>query len=284
MPWLTGWTHRKKITIQHANVDALLADFPLYVGFSGDADFAGALATGYDVRFTQADGQSLLCYERESWAGGGGSAVTADFWVKVPSISAVADTDIYVYWGKAGAADGQDAASVWDADFQAVYHLHDDFLDSTSHNRDLTNYGSTDAAGKVGDCQSFDGTAYCLDGTGPTGSGDWTLEAVVSPGSAQDSTNLFTVIGKCSGGGANGFYLARYQGDCRLQVHGAPGTAYSQTSAQCSEQAWHHLTGTYDYSTGACQTFVDGAEDTNSTAAAGIAIGTDYGLSNTSAD
>ena len=157
MAWLTDWTYRKKIAIQHANVDALLGDFPLYVGFCDDADLAGALATGYDVRFTQSDGETLLAYERESWSGGGAN-VTADFWVKVPSISAVAGTDIYVYWGKAGAADGQDAANAWNSSHLMVLHLNGNVLDSTGNGNDCTNYGTSSAPAAVSDGRSFDGS------------------------------------------------------------------------------------------------------------------------------
>ena len=112
MAWLTGWTHREKLTTQYANVDATLADFPVLVKLTADADYSDALATGADIRFTQSDGETLLKHEMESWSGGGGSAVTADFWVKLPSVSAVAGTDFYVYWEKAGAADGMGRRNV----------------------------------------------------------------------------------------------------------------------------------------------------------------------------
>ena len=121
--WLTGWSYRKKITIDHSNVDADITDFPLLVKITEDSDISTALSNGYDIRFTTQDGTTLLSYERESWQGGNGSQVTAVIWVKVPSISATTNTDIYMYYGKSDATDGQDTNNVWDSNFKGVWHL-----------------------------------------------------------------------------------------------------------------------------------------------------------------
>ena len=81
--WLSGWTYRKKVTVQSANVDADLTDFPLYVGFSADSDIGGGVSDttdGTDIRFTSSDGVTELPYERESFTVSAGDA-TGDFWV-----------------------------------------------------------------------------------------------------------------------------------------------------------------------------------------------------------
>lgn len=80
--WLAGWQFRKKITISNTNVGSDLAAFPLLVKITADSDMSTALSTGYDIRFAGSDGTTLLPYERETWSGGGGSAVTAIFWVQ----------------------------------------------------------------------------------------------------------------------------------------------------------------------------------------------------------
>ena len=115
---------RKEITIQDTNVDSNLTDFPCYVDVSNDADFHEARADGYDIRFTSSDESTLLKYEREYWTGGNGSAATAHFWVKVPSILASGGATIYCYYGDADASDGEDAANVWDSNFKAVWHMN----------------------------------------------------------------------------------------------------------------------------------------------------------------
>ena len=80
-PWgLSDWQCRKQITISHTNVGSSdLANFPLYVRISSDADIgANALSTGYDIRFTASDGASLLGYQRESFSIASGNA-SGDF-------------------------------------------------------------------------------------------------------------------------------------------------------------------------------------------------------------
>lgn len=165
MSWLAGWGFRKKITIQNANVAANLTWFPLYVKISADADLHEALATGYDIRFTQSDGTTLLSYERESWTGGNGSAATADFWVSATGwvIATAATTDIYMYYGNSTATDGEGVAGVWDGNFKGVWHLSESAgtaTDSSGNSNTGTFVGSlpTQIAGKVYKAQDFDGS------------------------------------------------------------------------------------------------------------------------------
>ncbi len=141
MAWLTGWGFRKEITVQDANVDGNLTDFPTLVKRIADADLHEARADGFDIRFTQSDGETLLKYEREYWTGGNGSAATAYLWVKVPSILATGGATIYMYYGKADAPDGEDAVNVWDANYKMVQHMSGASAiacdDSTSNNNDV---------------------------------------------------------------------------------------------------------------------------------------------------
>ncbi len=167
--WLTGRSYRKKITIDHTYVDANLTDFPAYIKVSADVQIGdGAQVDGDDIRFTSSDGITLLSYEEESWTGGAGADATANYWVKVPTVFGFANTDIYIYYGNSGAADGQDAVNVWDTNFKGVWHLAETatdegtaaslYQDSTTNNNDGTQAGPDDIAGKVYNGQDFDGT------------------------------------------------------------------------------------------------------------------------------
>ncbi|MHB8053670.1 MAG: DUF2341 domain-containing protein [Candidatus Aminicenantales bacterium] len=165
MGWLTGYAHRKKITVQTANLDAALTDFPVLVKITADADIgAECLASGYDIRFTAADGETLLKYERETFAVASGEA-TGIFWVKT-SLATSPATYIYLYYGDADAGDGADPTNVWDAYFHAVYHMHDGadashVSDSTANALHITKKGAaepTEVAGILNKGQSFDGS------------------------------------------------------------------------------------------------------------------------------
>ncbi|MDD5742980.1 MAG: DUF2341 domain-containing protein, partial [Candidatus Peribacteraceae bacterium] len=185
--WLTGWSYRKAITIDNTNVDADLSYFPLLVKFTADADIGDhALATGYDIRFTDSSGNELLPYERESWTGGAGADATGIFWVRVPTVSGSADTTLYMYYGKPDAPDDWTVATstitncteitnaqcVWKENdtqsFAGVWHLGEtgtgsagDYQDSTSNGNDSTNTSDQPTAtssGQVNGAESFDGT------------------------------------------------------------------------------------------------------------------------------
>lgn len=79
------------------------------------------------------------------------------------TITSAATTDIYVYFGNAGAADGNDPTNVWDGNFLAVYHMMDKTTstieDATGNQPDGTKTAANEpveADGKLYKCQSFD--------------------------------------------------------------------------------------------------------------------------------
>ncbi|MBU2213890.1 DUF2341 domain-containing protein, partial [Patescibacteria group bacterium] len=154
--WLTGWSTRKKITVQSTYVDSNLTNFPLYVKVNADTDIGGAAKSdGTDIRFTQSDGVTLLSYERESYSVTGGSA-TGHFWVKVPSISSSAGAELYLYYGNPNGSDGEDSTNVWDGNFKGVWHMGDEadttVVDSTgTNNGTATNSPTFAQVGQVGD-------------------------------------------------------------------------------------------------------------------------------------
>jgi len=152
--WLSGWRFRKKITVQHANIGGDLSDFPVYVKIDADGDIGGEVSdttNGKDIRFTDADGETLLKYEREFFEVDTGDC-NAHFWVKVPDIyTAPAGTqnEIYIYYNDgSGAVDGEDAENVWDANFLAVFHLIESGLDGSADEvKDSTSNGNHGVGG-----------------------------------------------------------------------------------------------------------------------------------------
>jgi hypothetical protein len=158
---LSTWGFRKAITVQDTNVSGNLTDFPLCVKLAADEDIGDeALATGYDIRFTAADGTTILDYERESWAGGAGTDATAVFWVRVPLIEATGGATLYLYYGKAGASDVSTRTAPWDANFEAVLHMGEaegPYIDSVGTITDAgTGTDPAPVAGIAGIGQDFD--------------------------------------------------------------------------------------------------------------------------------
>jgi hypothetical protein len=155
--WLTGWNYRRAITIDYTKVSAPLVDFPVLISLtSANFTFSNALGTGYDIRFTSADGTTLLDYERERFVSG---SQLADFWVRIPTVSNSANTVFYIYYGKSGAADGSNKTGVWDTSTKGVWHLDEDpsvacftgkyVCDSTAAAQHGTLNGTMDASDRV---------------------------------------------------------------------------------------------------------------------------------------
>jgi len=152
------YTTRRKLTIDHDLIDAALTDLPVLVKLT-DArfDWTHSNADGFDIRFTEDDGETLLKYERERHDG----ADYAEYWVKIGSVSADTDTDFYMYYRTTDTADGADPTNVWDANYKAVYHM-DDLTTSTIDDSTGVNDGTkasadnpAEADGKIGKCQAF---------------------------------------------------------------------------------------------------------------------------------
>jgi hypothetical protein len=149
------WTRRMKITIDSTKVSGAgsLTDYPMLISIASNADLAsGAKADGFDILFTGDDKVTKLDHEIEKYVTATGELVA---WVKIPSLSATVDTDIYMYYSNSTASDQSNEEGVWDTNFVGIWHLHDDFLDSTINNNDGTNNGTANTAGQIGDAQDF---------------------------------------------------------------------------------------------------------------------------------
>jgi len=254
--WLTGWSYRKKITIQNDNIDSNLSHFPVYVPIDSDSDLSDALATGNDIRFTQDDGTTLLDYERVYWTGGGGSAATAHFYVSDAgwSLSSSITTQIYVYYGKADASDGENKTGVWDSNYVMVHHLDDETTstvdDSTSSNYDGTKHAANEpieATGKLYQSQDFDATNDDIDfGSGAN------IDDIFSGGGTVSWWQYADTVGESNYGQlyfkgltTNEIY---YNGTTNLRIEAGFDTQHGSWTFPCGTGAWNHVAVTYDNS------------------------------------
>ena len=155
-PWYdSNWQLRKEITVDQTLVPSDLIDFPMLVSIT-DSDLASsAQADGDDILFTAGDGITKLSHEIEKWDDGTGELAA---WVKVPNLSSVSNTKLFMYYDNPTVSNQQDTTGgTWRAEYKTVYHLQDDFNDSTSNGNHCTATGTTNAAGAIADSQEFDG-------------------------------------------------------------------------------------------------------------------------------
>jgi hypothetical protein len=123
-PWYdNSWQLRREITINPTLVGGGTEDesnFPVLVSLTG---LSNINANGTDIRFTAADGVTLLPREIESYASG-----TLVAWVNVPTLSHTASTSIYMYYGNAAATEPAASSTygsqnVWTNGYAGVWHL-----------------------------------------------------------------------------------------------------------------------------------------------------------------
>ncbi len=221
---------------------------------------------GQDLRFIDADDNTVLSHEIEVWDPQGRSVV----WVQIPEFTA--DDSIYMYWGNGTASNGVDAPGVWSPGYAGVWHLDDNpeddapqILDSSPSFRDATAQGGMTLSDVV---PAFATPGLEFDGiddqvrVGPIDTDGWdalTVSAWVFHGNETDDR----VVSKAFGAGANDhvFMLGAHGPDVklRLRTDGA-GAASMELRPQDSlpPNTWAYLTMVWSAATGRLELFVDG--------------------------
>jgi len=106
MGWLSGWSYRQSHVINAASGAGINYDLKLYVYYgSGTSSGSSAYCNGLcrtdfgDIRFTAADGVTLLNYWMQSYT----ASVNATFWVQIPGNLSSSSQTIYMYYGNSAA-------------------------------------------------------------------------------------------------------------------------------------------------------------------------------------
>lgn len=168
-----GWTRRRRIEAHSDLVASDLVQFPLLVHLVDPTLGTKTHPAGNDFLFTAADGHTKLPHEIETFDGVAGELVA---WVGVPLLDADEDTVIYLYYGNTNAQPQASVSSVWDTHYQGVWHLAEpatdeqnatSHLDSTGHANNGLQHGNSQALGRVGYGQRFDGDDDEIEGANP---------------------------------------------------------------------------------------------------------------------
>ena len=257
LPSGPDYNYRKTITINNAMVSGSAdhTDFPLLVSIQNDPSLnsVAVQASGQDIRFTTID-DTLIDYEITSFSNNHTSG-SLSAWVKIPTLSASTDTQIYMYYSNPIVADGQNVTAVWDSDYVGVWHYDGDILDSTGNNNDGTNYDSIETTGIIGGGRSFDGNDYISydDSIFPSGSSPRTLSAWVNHSNLLTTVQALLVYGTGDTGQAYGLF----QKDSKWLAGGYSDDITLNTTPTINN--WYHLTMTYDGTT--VRAYVDGSLD-----------------------
>lgn len=277
--WLTGWSHRKSITIDHTKVtapDLGLRDFPVAILLPADPEIAAvARSDGADLVVTGADATTKLPIELERYASG-----EIALWVQVEALKADADTRLYLYYGN-NSPPSVTPELVWTNQFLAVWHLNQtpaagnagDIKDATANNHD----GEPDDSmsdndlfqnGFVGPAIRFDGGNEFIDIPSTITLGDqFTISAWVFH---QGGTNgIKTVFSNSLSGlnvsGCRLFVNSDNSQDRRIIFETSNGTANASASTNANQmpvQIWTHVAVQVDRAAGAAKIYVDGVDRT----------------------
>ncbi|MGA1845120.1 MAG: DUF2341 domain-containing protein, partial [bacterium] len=276
------YAYRRLITIDHTAVGAScasnLASFPFLFEMT-DNDLKNTASggcienvNGYDIIFKDESGAVQLDHEVELYDSAAGRLVA---WVRIPVLSYTTNTSIYIYYGNNGiTSPTENPEGVWDDDYLAVWHFHDDFLDSTANSHDGTNNGSTDAAGYIANAQSYDGVNDYVD-MGSNSDFDnmdgITLEAWIYPDTWGGSLRG-RIIDKALGGDTGeyrlGFYVRNQDADLTLRFMRWRATTDGDLHAlngSIALQQWQHVVAVYDNANAIGKLFINGSEPTYQT-------------------
>lgn len=246
-----NWSERNKIIINHEKVLGNLTDFPVMIKIRDKDLRDNSQADADDILFTDSDKVTKLDHEIEYYDEPRGE-LTA--WVKVPNLSSIEDTEIYLYYGNDAATNQENATGVWSNGYEAVFHLHDDFTNSTDSTSAI-NGGTSDVSGIVADAQDFERD----DNTDHLDLGQWSVsgdeltiqtwakfESFARPhariidkaSSINDQDHVF-LLGTTNDGTDLRFSLKTGTDD-------ASGTSTLTTTSNLATNTWYHLAATYD--------------------------------------
>jgi hypothetical protein len=260
------WSHQLKLEFDNAGQSEDLLYFPILVVLnSSRIDYALTMNAGQDIRFIDADLETELPYQIETWDESGDSHI----WVAVPRIDALSTTDhIWLHYGNQSATDHQNASGTWDTSHTGVWHLNADLLDSTTSGHHGTDVGSADAPGLFGKCRQFDGAGAGVNfGTTPGSHPDLTFALWFRT----DREDKFQrPIEKRSSAGLNGWSVLMRPFPAadafprglifRIGSESAYGGWNQEVSASevYAADEWTFLVGTYDSAKNTGRLYVDG--------------------------
>ncbi|TLY39614.1 MAG: DUF2341 domain-containing protein, partial [Nitrospirae bacterium] len=269
------FTYRKQITIDHQKVGTgatTLTDYPFLFNVT-DTNLKTVAngghvtdAQGDDIIFravdpTTCNDGNVVCtldHEIESYDPTTGKLVA---WARIPSVnafSASSDTVIYIYYGNSWITTStQNPTGVWNANYNAVWHLKENpagtapqMKDSTTNALHATSTGSMtlsqQVAGQINGSLNFDGTndglnipSYTI---GDTTTGYFTLEAWINETATSGYRNI---VNNCPASCTYPNYN-RWLGVSSGVITWWDGATESAFGTAGSASTWYHIVVTYN--------------------------------------
>lgn len=270
------YVYKRAITIDHTKVigengdTADLTNFPVLIKESGTwlrnssyTDGRIENVNGYDIIFKDASETTILAHEIEYY-NEGSEAVNGELvaWVKIPTLDYNGNTVIYMYYGNSCIENKtEDPEAVWSNGFVGVWHLHDDYNDSTSNGNHLSASGSPSyTSSKIAGGVDFDQSganeylsrtdADCVEIPGKSdgsGTDDFTFSLWMN---VDDETARHPFMSKQSSAAGRGYVFSREtSGDGLagyMEVYNSSFAQHSISSDSLNQDKWYYVVGIYD--------------------------------------
>ena len=233
-----------RVVVTNLAAGVTLKDFPLCVRIPASLNPPATPAT---LRFTGNDGLPLP-YEVELWDATAESIV----WVRVPEV--VKGTKVRMFWGSPFLAADVPVSSVWDGDYESVYHMasqNDSSASALHFTTDKTPTNGVVGAGrKMGSSGGLVTEEHPVEGM----SGPFTLSGWLC--GYADMGNSYVLL-KCIGGTEKQLGILFGYVPMTLQLY-MPSAANPESGTQSSDirythslvelpdEGWHHFAYTYD--------------------------------------
>lgn len=206
--WNSNWGYRKKIEINKSQVHGELLNFPILLNIS-DVDLQQkAESNGYDITFVSyEDNSTKYPHEIESYTDGNLSA-----WIKIPRVSSTKVTHFWMYYNNSDCTSQENKTAVWNEGYVGVWHLNENFNDSTQYQNNGTGIGTPKyISGRIAGAYGFDGNLDAVNISHDLSLriDNYTIECWVNASSIQD--NWAGIIGKHYG--TNNEYMFQIDGE-----------------------------------------------------------------------
>jgi len=260
-PFDYGWHYRKMLTINSADVDETVQNFPVLVSTIDNDLKIKAQPDGNDILFMDATGYAQkLYFEIEQYQDSSG-ALTA--WVNIPVLGPSQTTTFYMYYGNPDCLTIQDKIHTWGNHYLMVQHLNqasfDLLKDSTQYHNDIVSQAGNplyQQPGKMGYGIGFDGSsglnfASPIDNTAPV-----TIEAWSKPTSVNGAHYIF-----CNGGETShsyGFYWYINNGMFGATIMNLPLFCGQEGITAAVSGQWSYCASTWDGTTNAGHFVING--------------------------
>lgn len=259
--WNTDYLKRVRISINNLDIPDTFTDMPVLVKLdSSKISYSDFLANGDDIRFTLDDHTTTLDYSIDTWNPSG----TSYIWVKMDSVPANSQLNIYMYYSYNSATNGENGNSIWSS-YDGVWLMNKNggnYIDESGNASSGTANGTLiDIEGPVGNAISFNGSStlrltYDLSQTlgGTSTVSFWMKTSQTGNNTNYAAPALFGLSGVNAG--QDLFY-------CYINASGrigssAGGGANVQSNFVVNDNTWRYVTVSRNQTTGEFRYYING--------------------------